>query len=118
MYDGRKVERPETTLPLFNAYQSDWHQLYFYYQKFIKAYNKEGKEVTFQEYGHYSYSEDQFGNLDEAGIAINLALVPNPERDLNIFINHFNIVWLHEYLHLIGLSELGLKYLREMGFPV
>lgn len=118
MYDGRKIERPETTFPLFNSYVSDWHQLYFYYNKISKGYDKEGNEVTYREYGHYSYSEDQFGNLNQAVIGFNLALGPDPEKNLDIFIKHFNFVWLHEYMHLVGFSEIGLNYLRKMGFPV
>jgi len=118
MYDGRKVERSSTSYPMLEAYYSDWHQLEFYFKEWTEGYDQDGKLRKFKDYGHFETSEDELGGIHSAVIGINLKNFPNPEKSFDEFIQMFTFTWLHEYLHLVGLSELGLRILREREFPV
>jgi len=98
--------------PRFDNYYSDWHQL-----TFVLA-------DTACFIGIYSFSEDSRGKVHSQVFALNLSKFPeeilnfNQEWKWDVFITIFKSVWLHEWLHLVGLSERGVDIAKELGFPV
>lgn len=102
-------------MPRLDNYYSDYLQLSFYYK--IKD-----TKVAF-----YAYEEDVHGGVHSQVIAINLAKFTHPRKhkDKEVedwlferFVSQFILVWLHEWFHLIGLSEKGIKIMKELGFPI
>lgn len=95
-------------LPRIDNYYSDYHQLTFYYDKKQKA------------YAMYTQLVDEYGGVHAQYMAINLAHVITYEPItiwINFFTDWFMKRWIHEFLHLIGLSELGIRRVNELGFP-
>lgn len=98
--------------PRLDNYYSDWHQLTFTFEKDAKY------------AGIYVYSEDAHGRVSSQIFALNLSKIPkevtsfNQDWKWNYFINTFNRIWLHEWLHLVGLTERGINLAKELGFPV
>jgi len=90
--------------PLLENYYSDYLQLTILLDK--------GKKYL----GAYLYTEDAFGIVYSQELVINLSLLPNPLKKWNKFIKEFSKTWLHEYFHLIGLTEEGIKKVRKIGF--
>ena len=110
MYDGRKIEALKD-FPMLDNYYSDWHQLTF-------TFEKKGRY-----YGIYAYEEDQHGGIHSQVFAINLAKFPKDFDSKNsmeweFFMNAFLSIWMHEWFHLVGLSEEGIAKIKELGFPV
>lgn len=108
IYDGRNVKH-EMELPYLDNYYSDYLQLSFYYKK--------GDIIV----AYYGYQEDDMGNVYAQEIAMNLAHFPRSIRfkfQFRWMIGRFNEVWLHEYLHLIGLTDDALKIIKKKGFPI
>lgn len=75
----------------------------------------------------YGYEEDALGGVHSQVIAINLtkfamARKPKDKEEeeflFEMFVNQFILVWLHEWLHLVGLSEIGVNEIRMLGFPI
>lgn len=95
-------------MPRLDNYYSDYLQLGFYY--------KEGDKMV----AHYTYTEDAYGKVYSQQVSINLAYFPKKFKfsfQWNGFVQKFIKVWLHEYLHLIGLNEEGLRKVKKLGFP-
>jgi len=102
-------------MPRFDNYYGDYTQLSFYYKE-------EGTMVAF-----YGYEEDALGKVYSQVIAINLAkfamnIRPKDKEEeemlFEMFVNQFILVWLHEWFHLVGLSEKGLDEIKVLRFPV
>lgn len=104
MYDGRKVIK-ETEYPLLQNYYSDWHQLEIIISD--EAYR-----------GIYVYNETAFGTVTSQTFALNVKRLKYGPKKWDKFLKEFCDVWLHEWLHLVGLSEEGITRLKKLKFPV
>lgn len=91
--------------PRLDNYYSDYLQLTFVLEEQSKY------------RGIYVFEEDIFGNVSFQVFALNLSSFPNPEKHFEKFINQFNLVWMHEWLHLVGLTDEGVKKAKRLGFP-
>jgi len=96
--------------PRIDNYYSDWHQL-----TFVLARNERFA-------GIYYYNEDVLGRVHSQAMALNLSKLnikhlDTKEKPWELFIYIFNKIWLHEWLHLVGLTEKGIKLAKEIGFP-
>lgn len=92
--------------PRFDNYYGDYFQLAFSFEK------KESYA------GLYRYEEDPLGKVYSQFMVMNLSkFSKNVTKEWHNFIKIFNIIWLHEFLHLVGLSEKGLRIVKELGFP-
>lgn len=93
-------------MPRLDNYYSDWHQLEIVLVKTCYR-------------GVYVFDEDAHGGVHSQVFAVNVhTLKHRPEKNWDGFVKEFSDVWLHEWLHLVGLTDEGIKRAKKLGFPV
>jgi len=90
-------------MPRLDNYYSDYHQLTFITESKYMAY--------------YLTIEDRHGMISEQYMVMNLFHLHQAlNAGFGAFIHFFIEVWMHEWLHLIGLTDLGVEKVRKLGF--